>query len=171
MIINCWNKTGILSSVSCEEIEVTINSQDILLEQQDNDVNVLVIDLTFQNLSSEIKNQLNEYLDLNNLCIITEDKLKDSEIVEIVLDEENQYENEDLDDSDEEELEIPVSEGLINLNKFICFFEQQTDTDFKAKNLKIFQKYLTLVKQKYNESKCQTSIDNFFILLNNNIIL
>ncbi|CAG8511461.1 12448_t:CDS:2 [Cetraspora pellucida] len=102
---------------------------------------------------SEIKNQLNEYLDLNNSCIITEDKLEDSEIVEIVLDEENQRKNGDPDNSVEKELEIPVSEGLMSLNKFICFFEQQTNTDFKAKDLKIFWKYLTLVKQKYNESK------------------
>ncbi|CAG8663970.1 10538_t:CDS:2 [Cetraspora pellucida] len=44
---------------------------------------------------------------LNNLCIITEDKLEDSEIVEIVLDKENQSKNGDPDDSDKEELEIP----------------------------------------------------------------
>jgi len=49
----------------------------------------------------------------------------------------------------------------MGLNKFICFFEQQTDSDFKAEDLKSFQKYLTLVNRKYNESKYQTSIVDF----------
>ncbi|CAG8734338.1 2156_t:CDS:2, partial [Cetraspora pellucida] len=41
VIVNCWRKTEILSSVSCEEIEIAIKSQDMLLEQQEEDVNDL----------------------------------------------------------------------------------------------------------------------------------
>ncbi|CAG8623954.1 10003_t:CDS:2, partial [Racocetra fulgida] len=62
----------------------------------------------------------------------------DSEIIKIVLDEANQRDNKDPDDSDKEQLEIPISEELIGLNKFIGFFEQQIDEEFKAKDLKIF---------------------------------
>ncbi|CAG8483493.1 18115_t:CDS:1, partial [Dentiscutata erythropus] len=47
-------------------------------------------------------------------------------------------ENKDPNDSDEKLLQIPVSEGLIGLNKFISFFKQQIDTEFKAENLKVF---------------------------------
>ncbi|CAG8449552.1 3757_t:CDS:2, partial [Scutellospora calospora] len=135
VIVNCWKKTRILSSVSYEEIEVAIKSQDMLLEQQEEDVNDLVIDLTSQD--PEIKSQLNTYLDLNP------------------------------DDSDKEQPEISISEGLMSLNKFISFFEQQIDADFKAKNLKIFQKYLALLNRKYRESKRQASISDFFTQLNN----
>ncbi|CAG8542261.1 20022_t:CDS:2, partial [Racocetra fulgida] len=101
VIVNCWRKTGILSSVSCEEIEVATNNPD-----------------------PEIRSQLNTYLDLK--------------IIEIVLDEANQHKNGDPDDLDDEQSENPISEGLMGLNKFISFFEQQIDTDFVAEDLIIF---------------------------------
>ena len=138
MINNCWNKTGILPSVSYEEIELAACTQDAVLEQQEQDISTLVVDLTSQDPDPEIEDQLNTYLDLNNLHIVTEENLDDSEIIEVVLDEANQFEHGDPDDSDEEEPEISISEGLMGLNKFISFFEQQIDTDFKAEDLKIF---------------------------------
>ncbi|CAG8700848.1 14730_t:CDS:2, partial [Dentiscutata erythropus] len=166
-IVNCWRKTGILSSISREEIEVATYNHDMSLEQQEDDVGNLVIDLTSQDPDPEIESQLNTYLDLNDLHIITKEKLEDSKIIKIVLDEENQRENGDLDDSDEEQPEIPISEGLMGLNKFITFFEQQIDTDFKAEDLKIFRKYLALLNRKYRESKHQASISDFFTPLDN----
>ncbi|CAG8787939.1 8849_t:CDS:1, partial [Gigaspora rosea] len=45
----------------------------------------------------------------------------------------------------EEQPEVPISEGLMDLKKFISFFEQQTNTGFKAEDLKIFRNYLTLI--------------------------
>ncbi|CAG8661494.1 1026_t:CDS:1, partial [Racocetra fulgida] len=95
------------------------------------------------------------------------EKLKDSEIIKIVLYEANQYENGDSDDSDEEQPKIFISEELMDLNKFISFFEQQTDANFKSEDLKIFRKYLILVNRKYIKSKHQTSISDFFISVNN----
>ncbi|CAG8802892.1 11465_t:CDS:1, partial [Gigaspora rosea] len=44
----------------------------------------------------------------------------------------------DPNDSDEEQPEIPISEGLKGLNKFIGFFEQQIDANIKFEDLKIF---------------------------------
>ncbi|CAG8761442.1 2663_t:CDS:2, partial [Cetraspora pellucida] len=73
---------GILPLVSHEEIELATHSQDTLLEQQEQDINTLVVDLISQDLEPEIENQLNSYLDLNNLHILTEEKLDDSEIIE-----------------------------------------------------------------------------------------
>ncbi|CAG8646716.1 20747_t:CDS:2 [Dentiscutata erythropus] len=106
---------------------------------QEEDINELVIDLTTQDPDPEIESQLNTYLGLNDLHIITEEKLEDLEIIEI----------------------------LRGLNKFIGFFEQQIDEEFKAKDLKIFRKYLALVNRKYVVSKHQTSISKFFTPLNN----
>ncbi|CAG8658921.1 11855_t:CDS:1 [Dentiscutata erythropus] len=117
----------------------------MLLEHQEQDIDILVIDLTSQDLDPDIESQLNAYLDFNNSHIITEEKLEDSEIIEIVLNEENQCENGDPNDSDEEEIEISVSDRFMGLKKFIGFFEHQTDADFKAEDLKIIRKYLTLV--------------------------
>ncbi|CAG8773214.1 12421_t:CDS:2, partial [Gigaspora margarita] len=80
----------------------------------------------------------NAVLEQQEQDIGTLENLDDSEIIKVVLDEANQFEHRNPDDSDEEEPEISISEGLIGLNKFICFFEQQTDPDFKAKDLKSF---------------------------------
>ncbi|CAG8565357.1 17910_t:CDS:2 [Racocetra fulgida] len=110
-------------SISHEEIELATCIQNIVLEQQEQNISTLVVDLTSQDPNLKIKNQLNVYLDLNNLHILTEKKLNDSEIIEVVLDEANQFEHGDPDDSDEEEPEILISEGLTGLNKFIYFFK------------------------------------------------
>ncbi|CAG8763063.1 12231_t:CDS:1, partial [Ambispora leptoticha] len=72
---------------------VAVSSYDISLEQQEKDVNMLVVDLTSQDLDSEIECQLNIYLDLNDSHILIEEKLENSEIIEIILDEANQDEN------------------------------------------------------------------------------
>ncbi|CAG8528831.1 23859_t:CDS:2, partial [Cetraspora pellucida] len=113
-----------------------ISDNDLAFKMPTNKTEILLLVL-----HEEIEVTINN---LNNSCIITENKLEDSKIVKIVLDKENQHKNGDSDDSDEEEPEILILESLMSLNKFVYFFEQQTDTDFKAKDLKIFQKYLTL---------------------------
>ncbi|CAG8802483.1 23036_t:CDS:1, partial [Cetraspora pellucida] len=77
-------KTGILLSVSYEKIDAAISIQDVLLGQQEQDIDMLIVDLTSQDLDPEIEHQLNIYLDLNNLPILIEEKLEDSEIIKIV---------------------------------------------------------------------------------------
>ncbi|CAG8536197.1 3783_t:CDS:2 [Cetraspora pellucida] len=78
IIVNCWRKTRILSSVSHEKIEVAIKSQDMLLEQQEEDVNDLekledseiieiVIDKANQSSISDFFTQLNNEDDYNVL--------------------------------------------------------------------------------------------------------
>ncbi|CAG8753235.1 1237_t:CDS:1, partial [Dentiscutata erythropus] len=152
-----------------EEIKVTADNQDTLLKQQEQEIDSLVIDLISQDIDLNVKSQLNIYLNLNSSYIITEKKLENSEIIKIVLDKKNQLENGNPNDLNKDEPEIAMLKRLIKLKKIISFFEQQTDMDFKAEDLKIFQKYLTLVNQKYIESKYQIFIDDFFILLNNNV--
>ncbi|CAG8444112.1 5056_t:CDS:1, partial [Scutellospora calospora] len=66
-------------------IKLATCNQDIILEQQELDIDILVVDLTSQNLDSEIENQLNIYLNFNNSYILTEEKLNDSEIIKVVL--------------------------------------------------------------------------------------
>ncbi|CAG8501506.1 18667_t:CDS:2 [Dentiscutata erythropus] len=132
------SRTGILLLVFYEKIKVATDNQDTLLEQQEQDIDSLVINLISQDIDLDVESQLNIYLNLNSSHIITEKKLEDSKIIEIVLDEENQLENEDSNNSDKEEPEITVLEELMRLKKFINFFEQQTNTNFKAEDLKIF---------------------------------
>ena len=78
-----------MPSVSYEEIELAACTQDAVLEQQEQDISTLVVDLTSQNPDPEIEDQLNTYLDLNNLHIVTKENFDDSEIIEVVLNEAN----------------------------------------------------------------------------------
>ncbi|CAG8656529.1 8554_t:CDS:1, partial [Cetraspora pellucida] len=105
---------------------------------------------------------VNKYLELNNLYIPTVEELSNTKIVELVI-AEQQYKKHDSDDSDEEPLTILASEELVGLKKFLEFFEQQTDQNFKSKDLDVFQKYLPIMRHKDVESKKQRSIMNFFI--------
>ncbi|CAG8802010.1 10459_t:CDS:1, partial [Racocetra fulgida] len=80
--------------------------------------------------------------------------LNDTEIIELVL-AEQQLKEQDSDDSDEESLIIPASEKLAGLKKFVDFFAQQIDPNFKSEDLNIFQKYLSIMRCKDVESKKQ----------------
>ncbi|CAG8455510.1 3601_t:CDS:2 [Racocetra fulgida] len=102
--------------ISFKEIEVAVSSHNISLKQQEEDVNMLVVDLTSQDSDSEIKHQLNIYLDLNNSYILTKEKLKDSEIIKIILDKANKDKNSNLEDTNEEKSEISASKDLKSLN-------------------------------------------------------
>ncbi|CAG8708333.1 14156_t:CDS:1, partial [Cetraspora pellucida] len=53
----------------------------------------------------------NKYLELNNLYISTVEELSNTEIVKLVI-AEQQHKEHDSDDSNEEPLIIPASEGL-----------------------------------------------------------
>ncbi|CAG8748145.1 1011_t:CDS:2, partial [Cetraspora pellucida] len=83
VINNCWNKTEILLLVFYEEIKLATCTQDAVLEQQEQNISMLVVDLTSQDPNLEIEDQLNTYLDLNNLYIITEKNLNNSKIIKV----------------------------------------------------------------------------------------
>ncbi|CAG8752093.1 25547_t:CDS:2, partial [Dentiscutata erythropus] len=72
-----------------------------------------------------VAQEINTYREVNNAQISTEDKLDDHQIVKIVLAKQLEYEQGDLDDSDEEPPNILALEGLNRLKNFILFIEQQ----------------------------------------------
>ncbi|CAG8595711.1 23439_t:CDS:2 [Dentiscutata erythropus] len=146
-IINCWRKTGILPLLLDTEIEdATFAVQDFTDIEKDN-VDELIIDLTTNLSDPTIEHQLNEFNNVNNSQIFTKDVLDKEQIVNIVLDEQWELEEGNTSDSDEEPPEIPVTEGLNGLKKIISFVEQQKSCDFNAEDLKVFRKYLTLIKK------------------------
>lgn len=155
--MNCWKKTGILPSINYEEIQHATSSYDTFIKQENDNIELSVADL-----DSSVLPQVNKYLELNNLHIPTVEELSDTEIVELVI-AEQQHKEQDSDDSDEEPLTIPASEGLAGLKKFLEFFEQQTDQNFKSEDLNIFRKYLPIMRRKDVESKKQSSIMDFFM--------
>ncbi|CAG8573147.1 12798_t:CDS:2 [Dentiscutata erythropus] len=125
-IVNCWRKTGILPMASNIEVELTQNIHLQLLEEEENEINELVYDLTDPMI-----------------------------IVEIMLAKNLEYEQGNPDDSDEESPHILAPEGLNGLKKFILFAEQQMGSDFDRNYLKIFrtQDYEYSSNDKYLFSK------------------
>ncbi|CAG8715371.1 15702_t:CDS:2 [Cetraspora pellucida] len=145
-------------SVDVDNILHANISYDILIKQEEDNIEALVTKLDQTALP-----QVNKYLQLNNTQISTEEELNDTEIVELVLTEQQQKEQES-DDSDEEPSKILVSEGFAGLKKFIEFFEQQSNQHFRSEDLNVIRKYLPIMRRKDIESKKQSSITNFFIL-------
>ncbi|CAG8644452.1 11812_t:CDS:1, partial [Cetraspora pellucida] len=99
----------------------------------------------------------------NDFQISTEDILDEEQIISIVLDEQQKFEESDTSDTDVLLPEISVLEGLDGLKKFISFFEQQESCDFNVEDLKVFRKYLPLMKRKHIDSLKQKSITKFFL--------
>ncbi|CAG8678398.1 10733_t:CDS:2, partial [Racocetra fulgida] len=71
---------------------------------------------------------------------------------------------ENSDDSDKELPKITATEGISGLKSFILFAKQQMCDDFFFNNndLKVFCKYLSLMKRKITESMNQKPITDFF---------
>ncbi|RIB24108.1 hypothetical protein C2G38_2286162 [Gigaspora rosea] len=89
--------------------------------------------------------------------------LDDSQIVETVLAEELEYEQGDPEDSGEEPPKISAFEGLNGLKPFFSFVEQMDNNFFFNNNdIKIFRKYLQLMRRITTESMEQKSIVDFF---------
>ncbi|CAG8626404.1 13184_t:CDS:2, partial [Cetraspora pellucida] len=126
-----------------------MNSYDTFIKQENDNIELSVADLDLSVLP-----QVNKYLELNNLYIATVEELSDTEIVELVI-VEQQHKEHNSDDSDKEPLTISASEGLVGLKKFLEFFEQQTDQNFKSEDLDVFQKYLSIMRYKDVELKKQ----------------
>ncbi|CAG8652468.1 22529_t:CDS:2 [Cetraspora pellucida] len=97
----------------------------------------IIIKLSVANLDSSVLLQVNKYFELNNSYIFTIEELSNTEIVELVI-VEQQHKEHDSDDSDEESLTILASKGLVSLKKFLEFFEQQTNRNFKSEDLDVF---------------------------------
>ncbi|CAG8784483.1 7106_t:CDS:2, partial [Cetraspora pellucida] len=104
------------------------------------------------------------YREVNQTHIPTEEILNNIQIVETVLAEQLKYKQSDPDDSDKEPPKITAAEGISGLKSFILFAEQQMYNDFffNNNNLKVFHKYLPLIKQKITKFMNQKPITDFF---------
>ncbi|CAG8798214.1 13232_t:CDS:1, partial [Dentiscutata erythropus] len=118
------------------EIDDSTYAVQDLEDIEKDEVDELIIDLTTNLSDPTIERQLNEFNNMNDSQILTEDLLNEEEIVNIVLDEQQEFEEGDANDTDEEPPEIPITEGLNGLTKFIGFFEQQESCDFNMEDLK-----------------------------------
>ncbi|CAG8492225.1 13384_t:CDS:2, partial [Cetraspora pellucida] len=115
-IENEYEKTGILSLLSDTEIDNYTYAIQDLKDVEKDEVDELIIDLTTNLSDPTIECQLNEFNNINDSQILTKDLLNEEEI---------KFEEGDANDTDEKLPEIPITEGLNELTKFISLFEQQ----------------------------------------------
>ncbi|CAG8795329.1 22293_t:CDS:1, partial [Cetraspora pellucida] len=80
------------------------------------------IKLSVADLDSSVLPQINKFLELNNLYIPTVEELSDTKIVKLVI-AEQQHKEHNSNNLDKEPLTIPASKGLVDLKKFLEFFE------------------------------------------------
>ena len=97
---------------------------------------------------------LQEFFQMFDYEIPTEEHLTDEQIINLLQDEKNEE-----DTSDEEIQVISDKEGINALKMFINYFEQQNDTEFNINDLYIFRKYLRIVRYKEAKSKKQATLD------------
>ncbi|CAG8812445.1 19244_t:CDS:1, partial [Cetraspora pellucida] len=121
-------------------IQHTTTSYNTFIKQENDNIELLVADL-----NSLVLSQINKYLELNNLYISTMKELSNTKIVKLVI-AEQQYKEYNSDDLDKKPLTILASKGLVGLKKFLEFFKQPIDQNFKSKDLNVFQKYLSIIK-------------------------
>ncbi|CAB4439368.1 unnamed protein product [Rhizophagus irregularis] len=67
----------------------------------------------------------------------------------------------DEDISDEEIQLMSDKEGVNALKTFINYFEQQDDSEFNINDLRIFRKYLRIIRVKEINTKKQSILDSF----------
>ncbi|GES72568.1 hypothetical protein GLOIN_2v1472481 [Rhizophagus clarus] len=117
---------------------------------------------SLENISDESLGEINQYLEMIDLTILTEQPLTDAEIIQLILKEEN--ENPEINDDDKEEHPvISMQEGFNSLKIWVQYFEEQESEEFDMKKIKIFRKYMGVMHRKPFESKIQKNITSFFI--------
>ncbi|CAG8538803.1 7965_t:CDS:2 [Cetraspora pellucida] len=139
------SNTDILSSVLSIDVDIVQDIHLELIEYEESEICELMIDLSNLAVSQEIKAY------------------------------KNQLENkqDDLDNSDEEPPKISAFKRLNKLKNFILFAKQQMCDDFflNDNNLKVFCKYLLLIKRKIAEFMKQKPIIDFFRSANQSIMI
>lgn len=150
-IQNCWIKTGILPSYDDDDDDV---------DEEESELNVD---------NDEIEDILNhlpesddviEYFRIFDHGVPTEENLTDEEIINLVQGDKENQEAEEEDDDDEISV-VSVKKAVSGLKTFINFFEQQSDIKYNNEDLRIFRKYLQVVREKEFNSKKQSTLDLF----------
>ncbi|GES94707.1 tigger transposable element-derived protein 6-like [Rhizophagus clarus] len=164
-IVNCWQKTGILPNNSDDDngIQQALIAQEMANQEDQGGVELLLQQFSsLENISDESLGEINQYLEIIDLTIPTEQPLTDAEIIQLILEEEN--ENPEINDNDKEEhLVISMQKGFNSLKTWVQYFEEQESEEFDMKEIKIFRKYMGVMHRKLFESKTQKNITSFFI--------
>ena len=103
-----------------------------------------------------------EYFQMIDHDILTEEFLTEEQIINMIQSEKNQDIEEDDDEDEDEAIELVSEKKAIDaLEILINYFEQQTNSEFNTDDLRIFRKYLRVIRVKEIDSKKQSTLDLF----------
>ncbi|GES82215.1 tigger transposable element-derived protein 6-like [Rhizophagus clarus] len=126
-IVNCWQKTEILpnNNDDVNGIQQALIAQEMVNQEDQEGVKLLLQQFSsLENISDESLGEINQYLEMIDLTIPTEQPLTDAEIVQLIMEEEN--ETPEMNDDDKEEHPvILMQEGFNSLKTWVQFFEEQ----------------------------------------------
>jgi len=146
-IFNCWVKTGILPSLTEDNMADAIQVQQDVLNYETSDTNQIIEDLGIVSnnpLAAPLANALNDYFyDLEGE-ILTEDILDENDIIKLIQEEMN-GENDNLDDFENEPVLVSLDDAIKSLQIWMSFFEQQEMDEFKVDDECVFKKYFKTV--------------------------
>ena len=175
-IINCWRKTGILPTVDSNDgnIQEASAAQEIASQEDQEAIEFLLQQFSSIETTPDkslLLEEMDKYLEIIDLTIPTEQSLTDTEIIQLILDEE--HEGVELDggesdggESDGECSVISMQEGFNGLKTWLQYFENQESEEFNMEEIFIFKKYMGIMQRKLFESKTQKNITSFFMPTN-----
>ena len=157
-VLNCWKKTGILPSLSDEDRDNALQTQQEKLNEEITNIDQMIeeLDMDDPSASSLASALTNFFQELEE--IPTEDILSEDDIIRLIQEETC---DQDI-DSEEEEVLVSSGDALKSLKTWISFFEQQYTDEFHIEDLNLFKKYFKIVKRLEQQSRKQASITDFF---------
>ena len=158
-IQNCWNKTGILPSYD-DEMDDNVSIQDF---EDEDEIEDLINELPDDD-------EIWEYFQKLDREIPTEEYLTEEQIINMIqADKEDQEMEESENDNDDEEIpSISIKKAADGLKTFISFFEQQNNLEFDVNDLHILRKYLRVVRVKVINTRKQSTLDLFLMIVGYN---
>jgi hypothetical protein len=162
--LNCWRKTGILPSLTNEDINNASQIQQRMMDNEIANIDQLIEEFDMDNPDNPsatlLADTLNNFFhDLEE--IPTEEILNEYDIIRLI--QEETCEEDENSDSEEEEILVPPNDALKSLQTWITFFEQQHIDEFHVEDIDIFKKYFKIVKRLELQSRKQTSIMDFLV--------
>ena len=144
-IFNCWKKTGILPSLTNEDVTDAIQRQREIFNGETDNINEIIgeLDTSSDPCATLLADALDNYFHELEEEIPTEELLNDDDIIKLVQDE---MRNDEIDenDSEEEQMQVSLCDALKSIQTWVNFFEQQKTDEFNIEDICTFKKYLKI---------------------------
>ncbi len=139
-IVNCWRKTGILPTINNDDIQQALIADEIT-DQENQEAIETLLQIT---MNKSLKTNINQYLEIVDLTISTEQPLTDTKIVQLVL-EEQRDKVKPNDKINQEYHVVSTNEAFNGLKTWVQYLEKQESGEVDIKDISIFRKHMRII--------------------------